>query len=352
MEGENPTTGDSGASITDRLERFLSDEPATEAKAPVEEKEDSSEVDPSGATEQEEEPQSVVSTADVAKFLGVDESALDVDEDGTIKVKTKIDGKEGTAKFQELLKNYQLQGHAENKARQAAEAEKAANARRAEIEQQATARLQQVEQMANVAAAELMREYQSTDWENLRFTEPGLYAAKKSDFQERGAKLQQVAQAANAERAHIEARNLAEMQKRQDAFVSQQREMLPEIIPEWKDQSIRAREQQEIYEYGLKNGFDKPARYLENGKRKDGKEIDLFFDASRVALLRKAMLYDKQQQSKPAIENKVRAAPKLVKPGQVTDSGPAQQLRNLRTQIKASGGKRGIEEYLIASGKV
>lgn len=334
MTDENPTSGEAGASITDRLERFLSDEPAAESKDPVEAKEDNSEVDPNGATEQEEEPQSV-STADVAKFLGVDESALDVDEDGTIKVKTKIDGKEGTAKFQELLKNYQLQGHAENKARQAAEAQKALDARRAEIEQQATAKLQQVEQLANVAAAELMREYQSVNWEALRATDPGQYAALRADFQERNAKLQNVFQHAKQEAVQRE----QEMARSKAEFVAQQAAKLPEIIPEWKDPAIQSKEVGEIRDWALKNGFQP-------------QEVDGFTMAHHVQVMRKAMLYDKQQQSKPAIENKVRQAPKLVKPGQVTDTGPGQQLRNLRTQIKASGGKRGIEEYLIASGKV
>lgn len=335
MDGENPTTGDSGASITDRLERFLSDsEPAAEVKTPVEVESDQAEVVPEGATEQEEETQTV-STADVAKLLGVDESALDVDEDGTIKVKTKIDGKEGAAKFQELLKNYQLQGHAENKARQAAELEKALTARRAEIEQQAQARLQQVEQLSTVAASELMREYQSVDWNTLRVTDPGQYAALKADFQERNAKLQNVFQHVQQQAAQRE----QETARQRSEFLAQQAQKLPELIPEWKDTAIQARETGEIREWATKNGFQP-------------QEIDSFVLAHHVQVMRKAMLYDKQQAAKPAIENKVRAAPRLVKPGQVAETGQAQTLRNLKTQIKASGGKRGIEEYLLASGKV
>ena len=335
MDGENPTAGDSGASITDRLERFLSDsEPAAEGKPPVEVETDQAEVVPEGATEQEEEPQTV-STADVAKLLGVDESALDVDEDGTIKVKTKIDGKEGAAKFQELLKNYQLQGHAENKARQAAEAEKALTARRAEIEQQAQARMQQVEQLSSVAASELMREYQSIDWNALRVNDPGQYAALKADFQERNANLQNVFQHVQQQAAQRE----QETAKQRAEFIAQQAQKLPELIPEWKDQTTQARETGEIREWAAKNGFQP-------------QEMDSFVLAHHVQVMRKAMLYDKQQAAKPAIENKVRAAPRLVKPGQVAETGQATTLRSLKTQIKASGGKRGIEEYLIASGKV
>ena len=68
--------------------------------------------------------------------------------------------------------------------------------------------------------------------------------------------------------------------------------------------------------------------------------------------MRKAMLYDKLQAKKPAIEQKVREAPKIVKPGGANISSQEQTLRNLKTQVRASGGKRGIAEYLLATGKV
>ena len=337
MDQENPTAGDSGASITDRLEAYLTaqDAPQDPPKQPEQGVEANADpVTEGGEPEQGQEPQ--ISTADVAKWLGVDESALDVDEDGSIKVKTKIDGKEGAAKFADLLKSYQIQGHADNKALEVAEREKALQARMQEVEQQAQAKLQQVEQLGNLAAQELMREYQSINWEALRQQDPGQYAALRADFQERNGKLQTVFQA--AQQQAMQRQHMAERQRAE--FVQKQAERLPEVIPEWKDQAIANKEREDIRTWALKAGFDP-------------QEIDGFTMAHHVAVMRKAMLFDKLQESKPAVENKVRLAPIVVNPVQSYRVNPlAQTVRTLRKNVNASGGRKGVEQLLIASGKI
>jgi hypothetical protein len=342
LDGENPTAGDSGASITDRLERMLTAEsaPAEKTAEVTADKPEPTQaveqVEPENGDQQQEPEPQTVSTADVAKYLGVDESMLDVDEDGTIKVRTKIDGKDGAAKFSDLLKDYQLRGHAENKAREVAEREKAIQARAQEVEQHAQAKLQQVEHLTKIAAGQLMREYQGINWEALRQQDPGQYAALRADFQERNTQLQAALQSVGYQQQ--QQAQQAEGQRR--AFLAEQAEKLPELIPEWKDQAIAQKERGEIRDWALKAGFQ-------------AAEVDNLTHAHHVAVMRKAMQYDKLQQSKPAIENKVRTAPKLVKPGQSQEvDSKTQNLRNLKTQIKASGGKRGIADWLLASGKV
>jgi hypothetical protein len=64
------------------------------------------------------------------------------------------------------------------------------------------------------------------------------------------------------------------------------------------------------------------------------------------------MLFDKLQTSKTVIENKVRTAPKLVKPGQAEQTTQAQTAKNLRQNVIKSGGKQdSIAQYLLATGK-
>ena len=157
MSVDNPTA-DGGASVTERIEKILGGSEQTETQDDSQEQEDEGQSAPepeveaqepeSGEPEQEEGPQYQLS--DVAKLLGVEESALDVDEDGSIKVKTKIDGKEGAAKFNDLLKSYQLQGHVDAKAREAAE-----------IHRQAQERVQQFEQYAYQEAQRFSEVYQA-----------------------------------------------------------------------------------------------------------------------------------------------------------------------------------------------
>lgn len=338
QELPNPTPEDGGASTLDRLERYLAaddtpDQPKPEATSAEPAASESVETDGDGA-EQAAEPQ--VTTSDLAKYLGIDEAALDLDEDGTVKLKTKVDGVEGAAKLADLLKSYQLQEHVDRKAREAAEREKALHARAQEVEQHVSQRLQYAEGLTNIAAQELLREYQSIDWNSLEQSDPGHAALLKQKFQERQAQLRGVLHNIEAHRAQMQQRGSQERQQ----VLAREAERLPTLIPEWKDHAVANKERQEIRDWAVKAGFEP-------------QEIDGFSLAHHVAVMRKAMMFDKLQQSKPAIENKVRLAPKLVKPGQSpNDQGPGQKLRNIRQTIQKSGGKRGIEDYLLQSGKV
>lgn len=198
MTVENPT-GDAGASITERIERFLSPEPQPAPETELPKAEDpqpesvpeTAEEQPAGDEPTEsDEPQ--LSISDLAKYLGVDENTLDVDDDGSVKVKTKIDGKEGAAKFQDLVKSYQLQGHVDAKAREAAEAAKALQERVQQFEQYAQTEVQKLSQLANVAHHELMRDVAEIDWQKLAYDDPASYVQKKAEFEARQMRVNQL----------------------------------------------------------------------------------------------------------------------------------------------------------------
>jgi hypothetical protein len=343
MSTENPTPDNGDASIHDRLMNHLAAEDSPEPDQSEPQGSDEPEIQAEeikddaeqGEQEQDEGPQ--LSTSDFAKLLGIEETALDVDADGNVSLKTKIDGKEGAAKLQDLLKSYQLQGHIDNKARQVAEQEKAIQARMQQVEQVAQQRIQQLEGLANIAQGELMREYQSIDWQTLRVTDPAEYAAKAADFQMRQGQLQQMlgtVEQAKAQQYH-------QQTEQYRTFLTEQAQKLPELIPEWKDNAVAETEMKALKEWGVKAGLDP-------------QEVNTVGKAAYVAIMRKAYLYDKLQQSKAPIEAKVRAAPKLVKPGQPqTTSREQQNVASLKAQVKKTGGKAGsVAEYLLATGKV
>lgn len=345
MLDENPTPGNEGASITDRLERFLTPaeelpepkqaEPKAQADDDADPADDANQIEPeNGEPEDDQQPQ--ISTADIAKYFGLEENMLDVDDDGGLQIKTKIDGKEGAAKFADVLKSYQLQGHIDNKARAIADQERAIQARVQQVEQQAAQKLQQLESLANIAGQELNREFQSVDWQTLRATDPAEYSAKLADFQLRQAQLNQVMGAAQQEKAQQEYSRAEQFQQ----YVAQEAQRLPEMIPEWKDEATAKKESAEIKEWGVKQGIS-------------AADLASVSNAAHVSVLRKAMLYDRLQQSKVSVENKVRTAPKLVKAGQPQQASREQQtVQNLRSQVRKSGGKGdSLVEYLLAAGK-
>lgn len=340
---EQNATPEGGASVLDRLEQKLSAPTAPanqeENRQPQEAPEvpqpaDKPPVDPDEDGQDGSEPQ--LTTSDLAKVLGIDETLLDVDQDGTVTLKTKIDGAEGAAKLSDLLKSYQLEGHVNKKSMEVAEREKALQAHAQQVESQAQARLQQVEALATVAAKELYKDFNSIDWNALEQADPGQAALMRQKFQDRHAQLQNVFN-------EVEQNKVKQTQQSQFKFqetLKQEAEKLPTMIPEWKDQATADKERTEMRDYALKAGIPPD-------------EVNNIAYAHHVVLLRKAMLYDKLQSSKPAIENKVRIAPKLVKPGQSEQNTQAQTARNLKQTVIKSGGKQdAIAQFLLSTGKV
>lgn len=337
-QSENPTQ--SGDSIQDRLEAYLSpDEPKPQAEAQQETpKAEAAPATPdapeSDESEQESEPQ--LSTTDLAKYLGIDESLLDVDGLGALNLKTKVDGEEGKAKLSDLIASYQLRAHVDKESRAVADQRKAFEAQASQYEQQLSARAQQVEDLAKAAQNELNREFQNVDWQTLRVTDPAEYAASLQDYQARQAHINNIANQANQQRQQF----TAKQQQDQTAFLQEQAKALPTLIPEWSDPVLADKERAEIRDFAINLGISKA-------------DVDSISHAAHVAILRKAMLYDRMQTSKTVMEKKVVSAPRLVKPGQTAPRNSNEtSVRSLRANVQKSGGKMGIEEYLIATGKV
>jgi hypothetical protein len=353
MEQQNPTAGDSGASTPnpeDRIAAFL------DAQDGGSSGESEQSGDPQNASDtdkpekdapaKDSEPQ--FTTAHLAAYLGVDEADIDVDTDGQPVFKTKVDGKEGSAKFSDLRKTYQLQAHAENRTREAAQREQAAERKLQEADQviqqrhaQVEQSLQQVQQLAAIASDELGREYNAIPWAELKQADPGRAALLEVEFQKRAQRIQGVSQEINNRRAQAQAQ--AEQQReqaKQQSLVTEYRR-LTDLIPEWKDSAVAEKERQELLTWIDKSGIDR-----------DGLDLT---KASQVALVRRAWKHDTLQASKPAIENKVRTAPKLVKPGQsqTQGEGSAQRVKALKQQIRTSkpgDSTKAFADFLLGTG--
>lgn len=350
MQGENPTAGDGGASISSRLESFLAaseGDSTTQPAAPAaERKEEDQQAPETNATEVEAQPESdaqsevegpQLSITDLAKYLGVDESALDVSDDGAVLVKTKIDGKDGAAKFKDMLKSYQLQGHVDNKAREAADAQKSLQERVNQFEAYAQSRSEQLDTLANIAQQELLAEYGAVDWTALSQQDPAAYVAEQHKFQQRQGRVTQLMTAAQQQKQQYEQ---ATAQKAQ-LFHQQEVSRLPSLIPEWSDEKVREAEKSELRNWCKTQGFS-------------DHDLASLNRAEMVVSLRKAMLFDKGKTAVAATEKKVRLAPKLVKPGQSTDARQRadEGVQGLKNTIRKSGGKSGVADYLLATGKV
>lgn len=341
MDQENPTTANSGdASTLDRLEAFLSaDDASAEPSTPQDEEQadepttnEPAQVD---ADVQAGETPNEYQLSDVAKLLGADETALDVDEDGSVLVKTKIDGQEGKVKFADLIKSYQLQGHVDKQVREAAE-----------LRKQAQEYAQGVQQQTQVQQAVLgkMAEAKAIEAEYAQYAEINLEALWDSDPVQAGkinqrlltlqSKHQQKMAEINQAQQHIQ----QQQAQQSEASLQAERQALFSAIPEWKDDAVRGKEHSAIVADLSARGFSES-------------DIKSFTNAKAVLLARDAMLYRQQKAAGNTTEKMVRQAPKIIKPGS-TASRNTNVIQKLHQEVRKTGSRQSVVDYLLSTGKV
>jgi len=336
--------------ILERLESYLAPEESSEhekkhdttedsideskQQVPEETETESLEGDAPEADATDEIEESQIELPDLAAVLGLEPDRLDVDESGNLLVRTKIDGKDGIAKFTDLIKSYQLEGHLNKQNMEVSEQRKALETKLAEIESQSQAKIQQLDDLANIAWGDLNAQYQSIDWAQLRVEDPAEFAAKSQEFQQRNAQIQSMF-------AQLQQQRTSQTQERNQTTLKNEGEKLLRAIPEWSDAGVAEKDRAAIRKFAGSVGFSSD-------------EVNTLSDHRAVVVLRKAMLYDQLQQTKPEVTKKVRKAPKLVRPGQATSKADrnAESLKTLKSTIKKSGGKDGVAAYLLATGKV
>jgi hypothetical protein len=145
---------------------------------------------------------------------------------------------------------------------------------------------------------------QEPDWDTLYDTDPTMAAKAERQWrkqqEERAAQLDAV-QAERQRMAQLEHRRVEQMQSQ---YFEQQRQILPEIIPEWRDTSVASKEAKDIRSFLLTEGFTE-------------QDVNGLTNATLVKLARKAMLYDKGQTRATEAKQK----PKTQKPRKTLKAG-------------------------------
>ena len=224
------------------------------------------------------------------------ESDLDDDEDGdgdgygTLDLSTtlEVDGEEKT--IEELRSGFLRQKDYTRKTQELAENRKAMDAQYQEIERERAEYAQLLPAMAEriQQAAE-----QEPDWDTLYDTDPVMAAkAERQWRKEQEARTAQL-QAVQAEQQRMQQIAAQKQQQMQQSYLEQQRHILPDIIPEWRDKKVAATEATQIRDFLLGEGFSE-------------QDVSGMSNATLVKLARKAMLYDRGETR----ANEVKAKPK------------------------------------------
>lgn len=299
---------------------------------------------------EDENTESQIELSDLAEYLGVEADKLDVDDSGAILVKTKIDGQEGVAKFSDLIKSHQLEGHLNKQNMEVVEAQKALDTQRTELESQVSAKLQETETLTQLAYGELTREFESIDWNSLRAEDPAEYAAQQRDFDARKQSITEAYQKVQQDKHEQDVKQNQELQ----AHLQAEDQKLYQAIEGWDKPETAKKEFSEVMSY-LQTAHGYSNENLYGVRDQNGAIVQPgISDHKIVVMARKAMLYDQLQQTKPSISKKVRKAPKIAKVGAIkavdTDAKKHAELKN---KVKQSGGKTGsLAAYLLETGKV
>lgn len=224
------------------------------------------------------------------------ESDLDDDEDddgdqyGTLDLSTtiEVDGEEKT--IEELRSGFLRQKDYTRKTQELAESRKAVEAKDQEIDRERAEYAQLLPAMAEriQQAAE-----QEPDWDTLYDTDPVMAAkAERQWRKEQEARTAQL-QAVQAEQQRMQQIAAQKQEQMQQSYLEQQRHILPDIIPEWRDKKVAATEATQIRDFLLGEGFSE-------------QDVSGMSNATLVKLARKAMLYDRGETR----ANEVKAKPK------------------------------------------
>jgi hypothetical protein len=217
---------------------------------------------------------------------------------------------------EELLRGYQRQSDYSRHMNSLAEQRRAAEA----ATQQVTAERQHYAAQLDQFAAVLQTSLPPRPPQEMLDTDPIGYLQQEKAWEARATQLQQVF----AEKQRVEQQMAEHREVSQREMLQRAREQLTEMLPEWRRPETAKAEQPKIAQHLRSIGYA-------------DHEISAAADPRAIVMARESMLYRQLMASKPAVQQKIATAPKMVRPGA---AGPApDQRKAVIGNIKRSGGK-------------
>ncbi len=353
MESITPESGDA-ATIQDRLESLIGGEeapantPDLEAAEPEEAEleaigeeevanEDSQEID----TEPEEasDPEETLEL-DVEQFagaLGLDVESVFLDDDGTLQLNTKIDGEIVPATLKELIDGYQMEGHYTRKGQKLADQRKEFEQQQAHATQYIQGQISQAAGLIQGLEQQITAEYNSVDWDGLRVQNPAEWSAKKQDFNDRVAQINQAKQQAGQSILQQQQEAQNKHQAGMQEIVQKEAQMLVEKLPEWSNPEAAQAQQKTM------------SSFLTSAYGFSEQDVAQVYDHRLVLLALDAQKYREGRAAGKVAEKKIKKLPKLIKPGARRTAGAdnAKAVKKRRITLKKTGATKDIAAALM-----
>ena len=230
---------------------------------------------------------------------GEDDQSYDI-----LSAKIEVDGEEITV--EELKRGHLRQRDYTRKTQALAEERQALESEYAQISQERA----QYAQMLPLLAQKIEQSVeQEPDWDTLYDADPTMAAKAERQWK----KMQAV---------YAEQQRLAELEYQRgeqlkEQYTAQQRNMLPDMIPEWRDSKVAANEAQQVRDFLLAEGLTEA-------------QISELRSAILVKLARKAMLYDQGSRTATAAKKKPKPSAPTLRAG---SRGSQPQPKSARVKV-------------------
>ena len=228
--------------------------------------------------EYEEEYEQEYASEDEGDFEAAEEAEeFDDASFDILSARVEVDGEEITV--EELKRDRLRQRDYTRKTQELAEIRRQVEAQNEEIQRERA----QYAQMLPALQERLMQPAeQEPDWDTLYDTDPTMAAKAERQWRKQQEERTAQLEAVQAERQRIAQLEQQRMEQMQARYFEEQRQVLPEIIPEWRDSKVASKEAKDIRAFLLGEGFSE-------------QDVNGLQNATLVKLARKAMLYDKGQ---------------------------------------------------------
>lgn len=232
----------------------------------------------------------------------------------------KVAGEDVEVELDELLNGYSRQSDYTKKSQALAQ-------ERTQFQQDrdaVTLERQQYAQLLGALQQQLnMTDEPAPDFDRLYEEDPIEATKLERKWREKTAAKQEKLQAIQLEQQRVEAANQQMFQANMQQMLQEEVGKLPSVIPEWRNDDTANREREELRQYLLDAGVAE-------------EEMQSLVRANHIAVLRKAMLYDKGQ---TRVKNAKKGKSKSVRPGaKSAQQRPTSKLqKNARQRLAKSG---------------
>jgi len=311
------------------------DTPDTEDTDDAEELSDEStdvdEVDESA----EKEDDSEEGDQTLAEMLGVDESQLTVLDDGSFKLNVKVDGQQSQHSLADVLKNYQTESSVTNKSKALSDERKlfedAVATKAVEIKQS----LELNQRLAQVLQEEIVAEFRSTDWEDLREFNPAEWSAKRQELGAKYQKIERIQQELGQQATDAATQAEQQTTAKQQVYLKDQWDKMLTNNPSWGDEAVYDKDMGDIREFAAgAYGFNQ-------------QDFSTVLDSRIIEMAKDAKAY---RQGKSFAEKKVVKVPKMQKRGGSRKAPKVSKLEKLTKAAKRASGanKRQLQTDAVA----